>query len=260
MPSDAEIRNYWDRKAEQLGTDPSATMKDVILRTLEIESISARLHSEDTLLDIGCGNAFGSVRFAAHCNSVLAVDYSDQMIRMASDAIQAGGLRNIRATQGDVLTIGDFHERQFTATSSVRCLINLPSEEQQYTAIAQLAKTLVRGGRLFLLEAFAPNFAAMNAMRQRVGLPAIVQDWHNRFFETKNFQTEVERWFRIEEIVDFGEYYFLSRIVHPLLVAPEEPSFQGKANHVASDIWRSHILGGRLADISTLLLYVCRKL
>jgi len=259
MPSDSEIKTYWNRKAEQLGVDASATMKDVVLRSLEIESISSRLDSEDRLLDIGCGNAFGSIQFAQQCKSVLAVDYSEGMISAASRAIQESGRNNVHTTQGNVLTIGDSYHEEFTAASSVRCLINLPTDDQQYTAIAQIAKTLVAGGRLFLVEGIASNFAAMNDMRQQVGLPTITLDWHNRLFPKGALETELKRWFVIEEIVDFGEYYFLSRIMHPLLVAPEEPTFLGKPNLVASNIWRSRVLAARLADISTLLLYVCRK-
>jgi len=259
MPDVLEIKDYWDRKADQLGIDPSATMKDVILRSLEIEAVGNRLHSDDVLLDVGCGNAFGSLQFAQRCKSVLAVDYSDRMIAMASAAIHAGGSQNICAKPGNVLTVGDEHESEFTAASSIRCLINLPSEEQQQTAIGQIAKTLRSGGRLFLVEGLASNFAAMNQMRLAVGLPAITLDWHNRLFDSEQLERELGRYFIIQERVDFGEYYFLSRIVHPLLVTPEEPSFEGKPNRVASEIWRSSVLKGQLAHISTLVLYVCRK-
>ena len=51
------IDQYWDAKAEALTTDPSATMKDVILRGLEIEAIGDRLGPDDELLDVGGGNA-----------------------------------------------------------------------------------------------------------------------------------------------------------------------------------------------------------
>src|SRR5438876_176861 len=42
-PTPSEIKRYWDDKAVQLGVDPSATMKDVILRSAEIEPIASRL-------------------------------------------------------------------------------------------------------------------------------------------------------------------------------------------------------------------------
>jgi SAM-dependent methyltransferase len=239
--------------------DPSATMKDVILRSMEIGAIRDRLAPEDSLLDMGCGNAFGSIQFAQRCKTVLAVDYSDRMIAMASDAIRASGCENVHAVQEDVLTIGDSYPGMFSAASCVRCLINLATEAEQYSAIAQLAKSLMAGGRLFLVEGIAENFAALNEMRRHAGLPVMNLDWHNNLLEKAPLDKELERQFVIEEVVDFGEYYFLSRVVHPLLVAPEEPSFHGRPNHVARDLWRTQILKGRLTNISTLLLYVCRK-
>ena len=63
----------------------------------------------------------------------------------------------------------------------------------------------------------------------------------------------------LEEVVDFGEYYFLSRVVHPLLVAPAEPAFAGRLNEIARELWRSGVARGRFRDSSTLVLYVCRK-
>ena len=58
-PSASQIKQYWEGKAEKLGTDPSATMKDVILRSLEIEAISKRLLPGDTMLDVGAGMLSG---------------------------------------------------------------------------------------------------------------------------------------------------------------------------------------------------------
>jgi SAM-dependent methyltransferase len=258
-PTVDEIKKYWDRKAKDLSTDPIATMKDVILRSLEIEAVASWLFPEDTLLDVGCGNAFGSLIFAEHCKSVLAVDYSEKMVAMAHKAIRASDRDNIHVERGDVLEVGRSYPEAFSAVSSIRCLINLPEEEQQYHALSQLAQVLVPGGRLFLIEGIAEHFATMNAMRQQVGLYAIPLDWHNRLFAKAALESALSELFTTEEIVDFGEYYFLSRIVHPLLVAPAEPTFDGELNFVAKTIWRSGVVRGMFAFMSTLLLYVCRR-
>lgn len=259
MPTSAEIKEYWDHKADELRDDPSATMKDVILRSLEIEAIASRLDPRDHLLDVGCGNAYGSVIFSEHCQRVLAIDYSDKMILTARHAIAESGRKNIRAAQGDVLDLGDLSTEPFTAVSCVRCLINLPNEDQQYSALSQLARALVSRGRLFLVEGIAEHFAAMNANRQQLGLAPIALNWHNRLFAKAGLEKAIKRDFVIDEIVDFGEYYFLSRLVHPLLSAPEEPRFEGALNHVAKSIWQAGIAKGIFTSQSTLLLYVCRK-
>ncbi len=254
-----EIKRYWDNKAEQLRTAPSATMKDIILRSLEIEAIASRLILDDSLLDVGCGNAFGSVLFAEKCRRVLAVDFSDKMISMAQQAISENGRGDIQAEVADVLTVGSRYPGMFSAVSSVRCLINLPEEEQQYSAIEQLGQVLRPGGRLFLAEGVAEHWEALNALRRQAGLPAMRLNWHNRLFRKVQLEETLQRFFTIQEIVDFGEYYFLSRIVHPLLTAPDEPSFDGILNQAAKTVWQKRVANGKFSEISTLVLYVCRK-
>jgi len=258
-PTPEEIRTYWDGKAARLWTDPSATMKDVILRTMEIEAIANRLRAEDDLLDIGCGNAFESIEFAKRCRSVLAVDFSDRMVDAARAAVSEGGQDNIEVAQGSALEIGDRHRDRFTAVSSVRCLINQASREDQYRAIDQFARALRPHGRLFLLEGVAEAFASMNAARERVGLSPIKLDWHNRLLLREELEDHLSKEFIMLERVDFGDYYFLSRIVHPLLVAPEEPRFDARINEIAREIWRSGVARGTFEDMSTLTLYVCGR-
>jgi SAM-dependent methyltransferase len=256
MAAPDEVRRYWDGKAEALSTDPTATMKDVILRSLEIDAIGSRLRPDDELLDVGTGNAFGAIRWAAQCRRVVALDYSNGMVAAAREAVRVSGRVNVEVQRGDVLDLSS-HAGAFSAVSCVRCLINLPAEAEQMAAVAQLASALRPGGRLFLIEGIEDTFAAMNSLRAHAGLPAIPLNWHNRLLGRASLERCLEARLRIVERVDFGEYYFLSRIVHPLLVAPAEPSFQSRPNEVAAELWRGGAVRSRFADISTLILYVC---
>ncbi len=254
-----DILSYWDRKAEVLRTDPSATMKDVLLRSLEIEAIRGCLRADDDLLDVGTGNAFAAVEWSRTCRSVLGVDNSRGMLEAARESIAASGRTNVAVQEADILDLAPFSGR-FSATSCVRCLINLRTEEEQLSALRQLASTLRSGGRLFLIEGLEETFQEMNTVRGRSGLAPIPLNWHNRLLRRDRLQEALAASFRVVETVDFGEYYFLSRIVHPRLVSPEEPRFTGRLNEVACEVWRSGVVRGRFADISTLVLYVAERL
>jgi ubiquinone/menaquinone biosynthesis C-methylase UbiE len=253
-----DIQEYWDEKAVCLKTDPAATMKDIILRALEIEAIGARLQPDDVLLDVGTGNAFGALKWARLCRDVVATDNSAKMIEAAREAVSSSGQTNIRIELTDVLDLHAYAS-QFSAVSCVRCLINLTSAADQERALDQLAGAITPGGRLFLIEGLAETFEAMNAARIEVGLDPIPLNWHNRLFIQTDLEGMLAKHFRIEERVDFGEYYFLSRVVHPLMVAPEQPAFDGALNKAASQIWRSGVARGTFARLSTLVLYVCRR-
>lgn len=256
--STEEISQYWDSKAEALKTDPSATMKDVILRSMEIEAIKSRLRAEDILLDVGGGNAFAGCQWAGKCRSVKVTDFSGKMIECARQAITESGLGNISAEVASVLDIGAYAGK-YSAVSCVRCLINLPAEKDQLAAVDQLAGSLQPGGRLFLIEGLSETFSAMNQARQAMQLPAIELDWHNRLLSRDTLEARLSEQLTIDERVDFGEYYFLSRVIHPLLAAPEEPAFKGRCNVIARELWNSGLARGRFSELSTLVLYVCSR-
>ncbi|MCD4824485.1 MAG: class I SAM-dependent methyltransferase [Phycisphaerae bacterium] len=255
---ESEISQYWNDKAEALKTDPSATMKDVILRGMEVEAIGSRLKADDELLDVGGGNAYAGLLWAEQCKNVLVTDFSEKMVEYGRVAITESRRDNINTKQASVLDLS-VYARQYSAVTCVRCLINLTSQEEQLAGVEQLASALKPGGRLFLIEGLDETFAAMNSARQAMQLPAISLDWHNRLLPKDKLEAKLTETLTIEERVDFGEYYFLSRIMHPLLVAPEEPTFQGRCNQIARDVWRAGLAKGRFADMSTLVLYVCTK-
>lgn len=254
----AAIDSYWDDKAVKLRTDPSATMKDVILRSLEIEAIGDRIQPDDELLDVGTGNAYGALHWASRCKRVVATDFSTRMIESAEDAIAASGLTNIQAERADVLDLSSY-ANQFSAVTCVRCLINLTSEREQIQGLEQLCNAVQPRGRLFLIEGFVETFQQMNLSRESVGLTGIPLNWHNSLLNRNLLDNALPKNFAVEDIVDFGEYYFLSRIVHPLLVAPEEPKFDGELNVIASRVWRTGVARGAFKQLSTLMLYVFRR-
>ena len=254
-----DISKYWDAKAEALKTEPSATMKDVILRTMEIEAIGERLQADDDLLDVGGGNAFAGLNWANRCQSVLVTDFSEKMVAFGAEAIAKSDQKNICIERANVLDLSPYSGK-FSATSCVRCLINLTSQDDQMTAIDQLAGTLRPNGRLFLIEGLEESYAEMNAVRETMGLKAIPLDWHNKLLSRTSLEARLSQHLRIEQRVDFGEYYFLSRVIHPLLLPPhEEPKFDSPCNLTAREVWRRGIARGKFAHMSTLVLYVCTR-
>ena len=62
--------------------------------------------------------------------------------------------------------------------------------------------------------------------------------WHNTYVDEPAFLQAVAPTFELQETIRFGMYGFLSKVVHTLLVQPEEPSFDAPLNEVAARIAR----------------------
>lgn len=259
-PEFDKVRAYWEEKGKSAVETPAATMKDIVLRGLETESVAARLHATDEVLDVGCGDGRGAVAWAGRCRHVVALDYADSMVRAASEI--ARGCANVEIARGDVLDLGAF-AGMFDAVVCIRTLINLSPESDQRRAFGQLIGTLRPGGRLLLIEGFRDAFDALNDLRARCCLSKIELNWHNLLLDrgvmTRNWAFECG--VKLEETADFGLYYFLSRIVYPLAVAPVEPEFASPFNRAAAEVWRRLDARNLVSaqPIGPLLLHVFRK-
>ncbi|MCK5305574.1 MAG: class I SAM-dependent methyltransferase [Candidatus Omnitrophica bacterium] len=232
-----KISDYWDKKAKQLKQDPAATMGDVCLRELEINSIVRQLKKTDEVLDVGCGNGFTTAICAEKVKSIIGIDFSEEMINQSNQVMNSlkKKLKNIKFRQMDILNL-EFEKNSFDAAISERCLINVQSWQNQKKALLQLKKVIKPKGFLLMIEGTTQGLACLNKARKKIGLHEIKKHWHNVLFDKKLFNRFIKRHFKVIDIQSFGSYYFISRIVHPLLVMPKEPRFKAKINQIARKI------------------------
>jgi hypothetical protein len=55
----------------------------------------------------------------------------------------------------------------------------------------------------------------------------------NKFDEEEMLPRALNIFSRLEHVQRFGMYYFVSRVIHPLLVSPEQPKYDAKINDIA---------------------------
>ncbi len=247
------VREFWDEQAAALGEDERATSPDAYYRQLEIGRIEKRLRG-DSLLDVGCGNGFSTFRFeAAHRFELIrGIDFSAAMIEQACKRAN-----EIKSKVGfavfDVREAGNLVGK-FDTIVSERCLINLPTWEEQLASIHQMRSLLNPGGRLVLAENFMDGLRNLNKLRASFDLPAISVRWHNRYLEAEEFLPAIHKDFTITYSENIGNlYYIISRVVHAKLAAQSgiEPAYDHPINHIASLL---PSLGGY--DYSPNMLYV----
>ena len=92
------------------------------------------------------------------------------------------------------------------------------------------------------MEGTFDGIERLNNWRIRFGLSQIDAAGRDRLTTLKFREEELLKFvkpiYELQRIQRWGMYYFLTRIVQPLLVAPEFPSYSHKLNEVAKMIAR----------------------
>lgn len=227
------IKEHWNDEAGKEVAAEQVTLRDLNQRQLEIDLVCKYLDKNDLVLEIGCGNGYSTKFFAEKARFIHAIDYSSQMIARANREYPNMG--NVRFVVGDVLDL-QYASNTFDVAVVERCLINLVSWEKQKQAITNIAAVLKPGGKLIFLEGSETGLTELNTVRINVGLPRIITVSFNQNFNEDLLLAFVRNDFNIIAIHKFGVYDFITRVVHPLLVYPEEPTYDAKINKIAATL------------------------
>lgn len=248
--TEENVKNFWE------GT--TITSRDYYARKLEDEVILEYLSPNDSVLDIGCGNGEETLIFAKKVANVVGIDYMQGMINKAEDdkINQPVEIANKVAFEvGSVLDI-PCEDNEFDVVIGERLLINLTTWELQQKAINEIARVLKRGGLYICLEVTEEGHNEVNHFRSIFGLDILERYWHNNYIVERIFTDYIKGNFELQEVKRFGMYHFLSKVVYPLFVRPEEPKFLDKFNEIAKEI-ASKI--PNFKDCSHQALFVLRK-
>jgi len=222
--------------------------------------IKKMLTESDRVIDIGCGNGYTTRLIAPFVSEAVGIDYSVEMINraMATAVASQEDLRKPPVTFRicDVLDLTPSTFGLFDLAISERCLINLASWDEQKRAIANIASILKPRGSFIFVEGSRQGRARLNELRESVGLQAMPPVWHNIDFDESLLLEYLGQSFDLEQRLHFGVYDFISRLVHPLIVAPELPKYDSRINEVAA---RLSLHSQEFTDISRVLFLVLRK-
>jgi SAM-dependent methyltransferase len=230
-----DVKSFWESRAADPSLDEiQVTHPDTWQRWLEIATIKRLLWREAIVIDVGCGNGFSTKQLAPLVKSIVGIDQSEGMIRRAREE---GALpSNASFLVADVLNLSSAQFGTFDVALTIRCLINLPDWEMQQRALASVAGILKPGGLYIFVEGLREGRASLNRLRKSVGLSEMPVVWHNLDFEGERTLRFLHRWFTLEREIGFGTYDLVARVVHPLLVAPEDPKYSAVINEIAARV------------------------
>ncbi len=230
------VRQRYDRLD---ATNIYATSRDFNLRELEIKFIREGASGQD-VLDIGCGNGYTLISLArSRAGNLVGLDFSANLIAGARELTRrfASELKTLPKFQmADVRSL-PFPDDSFDTVISERLLLNLPSRADQYRTIREVHRVLRPGGVYLMVEGSEDGLRRLNEIRTAVGLEPIPSaDADNVSalkFDEEELLGEIRPLFDVEKVQYFGTYYLISRVVHPLLVAPDAPRFDAPINAIA---------------------------
>jgi len=235
-----EIKEYYKNKAT---LDPYTTSPDFNLREIEIEYLSRRLKDNTKILDVGCGNGYSTLSLASKYNSEFTgIDFVPDMINQANILKHKFILKGSVDFKIDDVTKLHFNDSQFDVVISERCLLNLPTKDLQWQAIEEIARVLKPKGYYLMLEGTIQGLEKLNAIRTMFNLTPILNtdpqyNWFSNKFDENEMIPFMSKYFqKLEFIQRFGMYYFISRVIHPLLVSPDQPEYNAKINEIAKII------------------------
>jgi SAM-dependent methyltransferase len=254
--------NYWssdnvDRQQslkliydERNPIDPYATSRDGNQRELEIEAIRRALKncSSGRLVDLGCGNGYTLISLARSLENWIleGIDFSEALI--------GGAAKLVEQNRADLLSLPSFlcadavahvqglPQHSVDAFLTERFLLNLPSVEAQKDVIRDIHRALKPGGLLLMCEGSGAGFRELNRLRSAMGLAPTLETSADNISALRFEDAEIENFtcgelnFELIDKLGFSAFFTISRVLHPVLVAPQAPKFDAKINSLARDI------------------------
>jgi SAM-dependent methyltransferase len=245
---------HWNTRAETVAHDHEVNLMDVFQRELEFDAVESYLRPDMQVLEVGCGNGFSTDRFRRHVRHIDGFDKSHEMVERAR---RTYGLTNNRFFEDDVLAPQSIHG-QYDCVICIRVLINLADTDAQRLAIRNMAGFVQPGGMLLLAEGFTEGFLELSALRQKVGLPPLVPAGINHYSSWTELQPTMAAHFDIESTWHLGMYDYLTRVLYPFIVGPDNAKHNTNFADKCHQMARAYNPDA-LSELSRLRGYVLRK-
>jgi SAM-dependent methyltransferase len=210
---------HWNERALSERDDARVNIHDTVQRDLELDFIFAQLPADGRVLEIGCGNGYVTRQLRERARHVDAFDFAENMVARARANY---GETNNRFFHASVLDAAACEAGAYDAAVCVRVLINLRDAAEQASALGNIAGWLKPGGKLILVEGFTDGFDALNGLRRKCDLPDLVPAAINFYSPLAELKPVIERRFEIADEFHTGMFDFLTRIVYPRLVGPDQ--------------------------------------
>lgn len=192
-------REHWASWAQEHGEKVHATTRTATAKTIEIAALTAAIDQfagakgvPYRVLEVGCGNGVNCIALAQRFPEmhVVGLDYVPEMIANAKQLAEQEHLTGrCSFIDGDALDLDESLGRTdpFDVAFTVRCLINLQTNENQVAAFASLVSRVRPGGLILLIENSQQSYAKQNVLREELGMEPRTPAQFNHFIDEEFF-------------------------------------------------------------------------
>jgi ubiquinone/menaquinone biosynthesis C-methylase UbiE len=154
------VRDRFTRTAEVFGNFAVAD------RAREAELLASLVAAApaDLAIDLACGPGTLALRFARHVRWICGLDLTPAILSRARDAARADGIANMAFALGDAQSL-PFPDRSLDVAVTSYSLHHMPHPER---TIAEMARVLRCGGRIGVIDIFAPEDSAAAEINNRI--------------------------------------------------------------------------------------------
>jgi SAM-dependent methyltransferase len=233
--SPEENKEFWNDYSKKSKNNPFGAHSDKHVVDLENNFILNILEQNNfkSLLDVGCGNGQRTLLFSKHIDGhVKGIDYSEEMILEAKKLLKQQDDLFQKKISFDVEDVNNIEDSSLDVILSCRCLINQPSSQSQINTLKSLYTKLKTGGSLIIAEQSLNGIERLNDFRKKFDLPPITIRWYNVPIDEKVVFPEIDDLFKINSISRLGVFYYVSRVLNPALVFPDDPNPNSKINEL----------------------------
>jgi 2-polyprenyl-3-methyl-5-hydroxy-6-metoxy-1,4-benzoquinol methylase len=222
MSNYEKILEFWNQRARDHKTAPTASMGDVLLMDREVDTAQSYIPEGSRVLDVGCANGYSTLRLARIKKvEIDAFDYSAEMVHHAQTALEAqkSTLKSpVKFWVQDVLKFKPTTET-YDVIIAIRCIINLPTLAQQLEALDNLWLGLKPNGKLILSDATKQGWDQLNALRSRFKLKETPMPWHNLYLDIEAINNHFQGRSKHIHVDHFAStYYWGTRFLRPAIL------------------------------------------
>jgi len=248
-----ETLEYWNERAILNKDAREITHFDVHQRQFEIDFILKYLNQNQNVLDLGCGNGYTTNKIKNSVKKITGIDFSPEMINRAKTEV--GEDENCKFLAGDARNF-QLNEK-FDVIITQRCLINILDYNKQKEALINIHKHLKSGGLFLMFEGAAEGKKNLNKIRNKFGLENIPKVEYNLDFKESELEDFMKVKFNLKKLITFGQYEYITRIIYPCSIFPENPHYESKFHDIALKAVQNN--DDKYPEISKLKFWIWQK-